>query len=58
MILLKTCGQCVHYIGGSDWNLCCDNPPKKAKDYFFGWLCYSYTDATDCENFEKIIVDK
>ena len=20
----QTCGSCRHYIGGGDWNLCCD----------------------------------
>lgn len=20
----KICGNCTHYMGGGDWNLCCD----------------------------------
>ena len=38
----KTCGTCRHYIGGGDWNLCCD--------LMYG-LCYRDTGA--CERYEK-----
>ena len=35
-----TCKDCVNFIGGGDWNLCCK------VNY---WLCYEDTDA--CEKF-------
>lgn len=40
------CGSCGHYIGGGDWNLCCDIPHK---DYPCGFLCYEDTKA--CEHY-------
>ena len=36
-----TCGSCRHYIGGGDWNLCCD---------LMYWLCYRESEA--CEKYE------
>lgn len=41
------CGFCKHYIGGGDWNLCCD---LEHEGYPFGFLCYADTDA--CERFD------
>ena len=38
-----TCKDCVNFIGGGDWNLCC----TVKRDYC--WLCYEDTDA--CEEF-------
>ena len=35
-----TCGSCRHYIGGGDWNLCCDMKYE---------LCYKTTLA--CEDY-------
>ena len=35
------CGSCKHYLGGGDWNLCCDLKYD---------LCYEYTEA--CEQYE------
>lgn len=37
----KTCGSCKHYIGGGDWNLCCN---------LMYDLCYEKTKA--CEKYE------
>lgn len=39
---MKTCGQCNHFIGGGDWNLCCDLKYD---------LCYEDTEA--CDAFEE-----
>lgn len=52
---MKTCGQCNNFTGAGDWGLCCTKPPQKAKGYIFGWLCYSDTNADDCENFTPAI---
>ena len=41
------CGECVHYIGGGDWDLCCELPHP---EYPYGHLCYEWTKA--CERFE------
>ncbi len=38
----ETCSSCEHYIGGGDWNLCCDLKYD---------LCYKHTPA--CENYER-----
>lgn len=37
----QVCGNCKHFIGGGDWNLCCDQMYD---------LCYRYTAA--CEKYE------
>lgn len=37
----KTCGSCTHYLGGGDWNLCCDQMYE---------LCYKDTPACDKYN--------
>lgn len=42
----KTCKDCTHFIGGGDWNLCCD---LSHDGYPFGFLCYEDTPA--CEKF-------
>ena len=47
----KTCKACRYFIGGGDWDLCCSNPPKRAKDSFCGFLCYEDTES--CENFKE-----
>ena len=53
---MKTCGQCNHFIGAGDWNLCCDieHPTPKERerglDFYFGHLCYEDTEA--CDAFE------
>ena len=44
---MDTCGTCKHYLGGGDWNLCCD---LKHEDYPCGFLCYKYTPA--CDKYE------
>lgn len=45
----KTCGQCSHFLGMGDWNLCCDLPHPECP---MGHLCYENTTA--CEKFEPI----
>ena len=56
---MKTCGQCKHFTGAGDWNLCCTQKhpvPKmgqRSKDLLFGHLCYEYTKA--CDLFEEKI---
>lgn len=42
----KTCKDCVHFIGGGDWNLCCT---EHHEGYPFGFLCYE--DTLACEKF-------
>ena len=54
---MKTCGQCKHFTGAGDWNLCCTQkhpiPEEKAKGQMFLWghLCFEYTKA--CDLFEE-----
>lgn len=54
---MKTCGQCNHFLGMGDWNLCCDieHPTPKEKeqglDFPFGHLCYENSEA--CDAFEE-----
>ena len=43
----KVCADCKHFIGGGDWNLCCD---LHHEGYPYGFLCYENTDA--CDKFE------
>ena len=38
---MNHCGTCKHFIGGGDWNLCCDQMYD---------LCYKITPA--CEKYE------
>lgn len=51
------CGDCKHFIGGGDWNLCCDihHPTPKEVEmgmrYDFGFLCYKDTNA--CDMFDR-----
>jgi hypothetical protein len=52
----KTCKDCTNFLGGGDWNLCCSNPPARAKESWCGFLCYENTPA--CENFNKKKEDK
>ncbi|MBO4543566.1 MAG: hypothetical protein J5725_10350 [Bacteroidales bacterium] len=40
----RKCGNCEHYLGGGDWNLCCD---LHHPGYPCGFLCYAYDDACD-----------
>ena len=47
---MKTCKDCEYFIGAGDWDLCCSNPPARAKDSCCGFLCYEDTEA--CENFK------
>lgn len=42
------CVFCEHFIGGGDWNLCCD---QKHDGYPFGFLCYETDEA--CEKFKE-----
>jgi len=48
---MKTCKDCKYFMGMGDWNLCCSNPPARAKDSWCGFLCYEDTEA--CENFKE-----
>lgn len=41
-----TCENCKHFLGGGDWNLCCDLPHP---DYPCGFLCYGDTPA--CKDY-------
>lgn len=43
-----TCSECEFFLGGGDWNLCCE---KEHKGYPCGFLCYE--DTPVCEMFEK-----
>lgn len=45
----KTCGTCQHFIGGGDFDLCCD---LEKSGTIFGFLCYSSTPA--CEDYAEI----
>lgn len=51
------CGECIHYMGGGDWDLCCSIPHPTLREreigirYDFGFLCYENTPA--CEEFER-----
>ena len=47
-LLSDRCGTCRHFIGGGDWNLCCDLPHP---DYPCGFLCYA--DTLACEKYER-----
>jgi hypothetical protein len=38
-------------MGMGDWDLCCSNPPARAKESWCGFLCYEDTEA--CENFKE-----
>lgn len=50
---MNYCGECKHYTGGGDWNLCCDIPhptlqeKEDGKLFAFGHLCYKNTEACD-----------
>ena len=44
-----TCGSCRHYIGGGDWNLCCD---------LMYDLCYRHTKACDKYEFSEETIRK
>ncbi len=48
---MKTCKDCKYFMGMGDWDLCCSNPPARAKESWCGFLCYEYTEA--CENFKE-----
>ena len=47
------CVTCSHYIGGGDWNLCCE---LHHDGYPFGFLCYEDTKA--CEMYKEDHVAK
>lgn len=44
----KKCGTCKHFIGGGDWNLCCD---LHHPDYPCGFLCYE--DTVACKDYKE-----
>ena len=46
---MKTCKECDNFLGGGDWDLCCENPPEDQESWC-GFLCYEDTEA--CENFK------
>lgn len=65
MLNMKTCGQCKHFIGGGDWNLCCgiEHPTPKEKEqglkFLFGYLCYAETKACDMfDSKEELVMQK
>ena len=45
----KFCKDCSNFLGGGDWNLCCEDPPSDQASWC-GFLCYEDTQA--CENFK------
>ena len=53
----KVCGNCIHYLGGGDWNLCCDvkHPTPMEKSFsltfYAGHLCYE--DTLACDMFKE-----
>ena len=47
-MLSDRCGTCRHFIGGGDWNLCCDLPHP---DCPCGFLCDA--DTLACEKYER-----
>lgn len=53
----KVCGNCAHYMGGGDWNLCCDIPHPTPMEklmgliYLIGHLCYE--DTLACDMFKE-----
>lgn len=55
----QVCGNCAHYMGGGDWNLCCaiqhPTPGEQAAGvtYPFGHLCYEDTPACDAFNYRS-----
>ena len=55
MSKVNYCGSCEHFIGGGDWNLCCDLPHE---DYPCGFLCYKDTVACDQYVFSQATVDR
>ena len=46
---LVTCGQCSHFLGMGDWNLCCDLSHPECP---MGHLCYKGTPV--CDKFEEV----
>ena len=50
---MDKCGTCEHFIGGGDWNLCCNIPhpthkeKKMGLEFYFGHLCYKNTESCD-----------
>lgn len=48
MELKPTCGECAHFLGAGDWDLCCKLPHP---EFPYGHLCYEWTEA--CERFKK-----
>lgn len=46
---IKTCGSCRHYIGGGDWNLCCELQYD---------LCYKDTVACNNYDFSQATIDR
>lgn len=49
----ERCGTCKHFIGGGDWNLCCDLPHL---DYPCGFLCYE--DTVACKDYVEEHMEK
>lgn len=49
----KVCGNCAHYLGSGDWDLCCEIKHPTALEkamgvvYLFGHLCDEDTSACD-----------
>ena len=50
---MPKCGNCTHFIGMGDWDLCCEihHPTDKERemglDFSMGHLCYEDSDACD-----------
>ena len=50
---VSRCGECRHFTGGGDFDLCCDLPHPEVP---FGFLCYEHTAACGC--FERKTTEK
>ena len=49
------CGSCGHFIGGGDWNMCCD---LSHEDHPCGFLCYRDTQACEHYVYDQAVDDR
>lgn len=49
---MKTCGQCKHYTGAGDWNLCCDikHPTPKEREQGLDF-------CEGCGEFKSVVLE-
>lgn len=54
---MNTCGECKHFWGYGDWNLCCrvqhPTPKEKERGLTFPFGCLCYEDTVACDMFER-----